>query len=160
MKKHSSILSERSIIFPTYLLRDYYKELVAVQNQYEGGIYSMESALFINQFIPSVPVKFHLSFAMKYRKNRLFRHNVDYYYVLDEYSGIGLKHEETAFGDVLYYYDLERTLIDIFCRDIFNAYRYLDLFFHYRDYPKKDMKKLKEYAYSLNVIDELPFYFS
>lgn len=157
MKTHSSLVSDRSIKVSPKMNREYYDELYAVQSLYEGSIFSMETALYINMFIPVIPKKFHLSFAYYYKKNYKFRNHMEFYYVLDEKVNIGLKHGLTAYGHEIYYYDLERSLCDILSRDINNMYRYFDLFYQYQHYPYKDVKRLSCYADMLNLTEEIAY---
>lgn len=138
--------------------KEYYDELYAIQSLYKGSIFSMETALYINMFIPNIPMRYHLSYPVYYKKFQKNLNQIEVYYVLDEQVNIGLKQGVTAFGHGIYYYDIERSLCDILTRDIQNIVSYFELFYQYQRYPFKDVKKLSCYAEMLNLKNEISYF--
>lgn len=102
--------SERGV----YILPEVWDdEMFNIQQKYRKGIYSLDTALFLNNLTDRTPNKFQMTFPISYNIGNIDRSRVVANRVKEEWHEVGVTIAQTPGGNTVRCYNNERTLCDI-----------------------------------------------
>jgi predicted transcriptional regulator of viral defense system len=97
-----------------YLSPDAFEDrLYRLQQRCRSGIYSHETALFMNDLSDREPMITMMTVQSGYNPHRLIDEPIKLFYIKRELHGLGETTMTTAFGREVHCYDRERTLCDM-----------------------------------------------
>jgi predicted transcriptional regulator of viral defense system len=148
--------SERGIyIIPTFLD----DEMFNLQMRFKRGIFSHETALFLQNLTDRTPIKYAMTFPLSYNTSALDMQNVTYYRVKDEFYEIGIIRAISPSGNPIHIYNAERTLCDILKgRSKTDIQVVSDAFKKYVRLDKKNIPLLSDYSKIFRVENRLRSY--
>jgi len=133
--------------------------LFVLQYRNKKIIFSHETALYLHGFAeyePSVP---SVTVERGYNASHLKKQNVQVHTSAEQLYDLGVIEKETASGNIVRVYDLDRTICDILK---YRKYMETQLFTSaLKDYfrsPDKNLIRLMEYAKALNLEEEVRRY--
>ncbi|MGM0110137.1 hypothetical protein IGI52_000433 [Enterococcus sp. DIV0187] len=133
-------------------------ELFLQQSRFSRGIFSFETALDIHKLTENMPAAIHLTFPKGYNVSRevMRAQNLKFHFVSKEVFELG-KIEGRSFQDnLIYLYDKERTLCDIWSSRFSMAYDFkLAALKNYMLSEDKDPGKLSLYMNQLPVSTDM-----
>lgn len=143
-----------------YTLPDSFEdEFVNYQAKYKRGIYSLETALFLNGLTDRTPAKFHMTFPGTYNLTNPKKDGIICHSVKGEVYELGEQNILTPGGHFVLAYDPERTLCDILkSRNNVSKDIVTSAFKQYTSSPNKNIPLLSEYAKRLGVEKSLRNY--
>ncbi len=134
-------------------------EFVNIQNRYRQGIFSLDTALFLNNITDRTPNKFCMTFPGTYnltnpKKEGILCHNVKI-----PFYKIGIKFIKTPAGNKVRAYNKERTLCDILRkRNNIDIQSITGAFKKYVSLKDKNIPLLSKYAKIFNVENKIRSY--
>lgn len=132
-----------------------------IQQRFQKGIISYDSALAIHGLSNIMPEKIHVSFPQGYhlKKKVLEELPIMPHYVKEEYYVLGIATAESAMGNQLRVYNKERTLCDIWnpWSRITEEYRF-EAVKEYMESKDRDIPKLLDYMDKLPIKRSLQDY--
>lgn len=143
-----------------YILPDRFEdELFNLQTRYKKGIFSHETALFLQDLSDRTPIKFSMTFPLNYNTTTIKSENVSCYRVKIEYHQIGLITVQSPNGNPIRIYNPERTLCDILKgRSHTDIQVVTDAFKRYARWDKKNIPLLSEYSKLFRVEKKIRSY--
>lgn len=88
-------------------------ELFNLQARYKKGIFSGETALFLNDLTDRTPNRFQMTFPLNYNTTNLKEENVKCIRIKENLYDLGVVDIRTPGGNIVKAYGVERTLCDI-----------------------------------------------
>ena len=148
--------SERGVyIIPTV----FDDEMLNLQMRFKRGIFSHETALFLLDLTDRTPIKYSMTFPLRYNTTALKSENVIYYRVKEDLYELGIINAKSPGGNSIRVYNTERTLCDILkgrsCTDIGIV---TDAFKRYASLDQKNIPMLSNYAKLFRVEKKLRSY--
>ena len=145
--------SERGVyILPT----TFDDEMFNLQSRYKKGIFSHATALFLLDLTDRTPIKYSMTFPLRYNISALKTENVKCYRVKDELYELGVITGKTPGGNAVRLYNAERTLCDILKgRSNVEIQIVVEAFKRYAKLDKKDIPRLSDYAKLMRVEKKL-----
>lgn len=132
-----------------------------LQQRFEKGILSHESALALHDLSNVLPEKVHFSFPQGYHLNKkvLEETPIDAHYVKAEYHLLGMIYVKSVLGNELRMYNKERTLCDVWnpWSRTLSEYK-IEAVKNYMQMKDRDIPKLLKYMNYLPVDKELDSY--
>ena len=132
-----------------------------LQQRFEKGILSYESALALHDLSNVLPEKVHFSFPQGYHLNKkvLEEIPIDAHYVKAEYHLLGMIYVKSVLGNELRMYNKERTLCDVWnpWSRTLSEYK-IEAVKNYMQMKDRDIPKLLKYMNYLPVDKELDSY--
>lgn len=127
-------------------------EFVSLQNRYKRGVFSLETALFLNNLTDRTPNKFNMTFPCSYNltspKNAGILCNSSY----GQLYSLGKTEINTPGGNIVKVYNAERTLCDILKpRNHTDIQIITDAFKQYTLRKDRNIPMLSDYARLLKV---------
>ncbi len=148
--------SERGVYTIPTVFED---EMFNLQMRFKRGIFSHETALFLMNLTDRTPIKFIMTFPLKYNTSALNSENVKYYRVKDELYRIGIITINSSNGNPVQIYNAERTLCDILRSRSYTDIQIIsDAFKRYTSLEKKDIPLLSGYSKLFHVEKKLRSY--
>lgn len=134
-------------------------EMYNLQIQFKRGIFSGETALFLNDLTDRTPNRYQMTFPIGYNVTSLKNKNVRAIRTKEEFYGLGIITVLTPAGNPVKTYNREKTLCDIL-RGISNTDIQIvsGAFKQYAKSAKKNIPLLSEYAKMLRVEKRLRSY--
>ena len=141
--------SERGVyILPT----TFDDEMFNLQSRYKKGVFSHGTALFLMGLTDRTPIKYSMTFPLKYNVSALKKENIEYYRVKDDLYELGVINGKTPNGNTVKLYNTERTLSDILKgRSKTEIQIVAEAFKRYAKLDRKDIPRLSEYAKLMRV---------
>ena len=134
-------------------------EFVNIQNRFKRGVYSLETALFLNDMTDRTPSKFHMTFPATYNLSGPKQYGVLCSSVKEPFYCLGIVSLTTPGGNKVRSYSAERTLCDILkTRNHTDVQIVTDAFKRYTKSKVMNIPLLSEYASQLNVEGKLRSY--
>lgn len=134
-------------------------ELFNLQTRFKKGIFSGETALFLQDLTDRTPVKYQMTFPMGYNTTTLRSANVKGSRVKDELYEIGTCEIQTPGGNTVKSYGIERTLCDILKGSSHTDIQIVsEAFKRYAKSEHQNIPLLSEYAKMLRVEKKLRSY--
>lgn len=132
------------------------------QSRCRKGIYSHESALYLNNLIKQEPKIYNITIVSHYNTRIITNEECKYYYLKEDMVDVGKTEIYTKDNNLVVSYDTERGLLDlVILRKKANKNVEYDKIIHYfKLYLKskqKNIQKLYEYAQKLDVVQELEY---
>ncbi len=122
-----------------------------LQQRYERGIYSHETALYLLGYSDRAPIKYTMTFPKGYNSPSIKEKNINIKRSINENYFIGVIELKSPCGNIIHVYDLEKTLCDIL-RGNNNDIQIINAAMKkYAASKNKDLNKLMEYAEKLHV---------
>lgn len=139
-----------------YILPDGdYDEYYFLQKRSKVAIFSYLSALYLHQFSDLIPEKMEITVYKGYNVHRL-KGNVKVHYVTRSLHHLGVTECETAFGNKVKTYDLERTICDLVKnRQEIEAELFAKTINKYVRDENKDLHKLYDYSKKMNIYEKV-----
>ena len=134
-------------------------EMYNLQVQFKRGIFSGETALFLNDLTDRTPNRYQMTFPIGYNVTSLKNENVKAIRTKEEFYGLGIITVLTPSGNPVRAYSREKTLCDIL-RGISNTDIQIvsEAFKQYARSKEKNIPLLSEYAKILRVEKRLRSY--
>lgn len=126
-------------------------EIYLLQQKFERGIFSHETALYLHGFTDRTPAKFTMTFPHGYSTPLLEKEPIHTKRVIKEKYGIGIVEVETPCNNKVRVYDIERTLCDIVKGQGCDIQIVNDAMKRYARMSGRDIQKLMEYAEIMRV---------
>ena len=145
--------SERGVYIVPTVFND---EMLNLQTRYKRGIFSHETALFLLDLTDRTPIKYSMTFPLKYNTTALNSENVKYYHVKVELYDLGIIDAKSPGGNLIRCYNAERTLCDILKgRSNTDIQVVTDAFKRYTRLDNKDIPQLSKFAKLFRVEKKL-----
>ena len=163
---HRGILKKlvnNSIVHPVgrgiYVQNDVWEDdFYLLQRKYERGIYSHDTALYLLGYSDRTPVKYTMTFPKGYNAPSLKNENVIIKRVILENYNFGKAEIESPSGNLIYVYDLERSLCDMLRGNSGDIEIINEAMKRYVKSKNKDINKLLKYADQLHVKTKVQHY--
>ncbi len=163
---HRGILKKlvnNSIVHPVgrgiYVQNDVWEDdFYLLQRKYERGIYSHDTALYLLGYSDRTPAKYTMTFPKGYNAPSLKNENVIIKRVILENYNFGKAEIESPSGNLIYVYDLERSLCDMLRGNSGDIEIINEAMKHYVKSKNKDINKLLKYADQLHVKTKVQHY--
>ena len=121
--------------------------MFSLQIRFKKGIYSHETALFLNDLTDRTPIRYTMTFPAGYNTTSVKNANVITYYSIKDRYEIGITTMTTPFGSQVKVYNEERTLCDLLQKRSNTDLQILTQSIkQYMQQTKKDIPLLSEYA--------------
>ncbi|MFV0528957.1 MAG: AbiEi antitoxin N-terminal domain-containing protein [Lachnospiraceae bacterium] len=134
-------------------------EMYQLQIRYKKGIFSGETALFLSDLTDRTPIRFHMTFPLKYNIGVLKKENVKCNRTKPEWYELGVIRLKTPAGNLVNAYCMEKTLCDILrIQNDVDIQVVSDAFKRYAKRLDKNIPLLSEYAENLHVEKRLRAY--
>ncbi len=136
-------------------------ELALISYNSEKVVFSHHTALFLHGFSDRTPNTFHFSVPQGYNishiKNKV--KNIIVHYKKKEHFDLGITTAQTALGNEVKCYDMERTICDIIAdRDSVDKQIFVDAVNVYFRSKQKNIRKLVKYSRILGLENEIRKY--
>lgn len=125
------------------------------------GIFSYDSALYLQKLSNRVPEMFHMTIFYDYKVTGVREKNskIVLHYVSSDILALGKTKVRTAFGAEVYSYDPERTILDIIKdKDKLDSQTFTDALKFYFESKNKNLLKLSKYAKTMGLSKNLSVY--
>ena len=163
---HRGILKKlvnNSIVHPVgrgiYVQNDVWEDdFYLLQRKYERGIYSHDTALYLLGYSDRTPAKYTMTFPKGYNAPSLKNENVIIKRVILENYNFGKAEIESPSGNLIYVYDLERSLCDMLRGNSGDIEIINESMKRYVKSKNKDINKLLKYANQLHVKTKVQHY--
>jgi predicted transcriptional regulator of viral defense system len=163
---HRGILKKlvnNSIVHPVgrglYVQNDAWEDdFYLLQRKYERGIYSHDTALYLLGYSDRTPAKYTMTFPKGYNAPSLKNENVIIKRVILENYNFGKVEIESPSGNLIYIYDLERSLCDMLRGNSGDIEIINEAMKRYVKSKNKDINKLLKYADQLHVKTKVQHY--
>ena len=134
-------------------------EMYNLQIRFKRGIFSHETALFLLGLSDRTPIKYSMTFPLKYNTTTVDSSKVKYYRFKDDFYKLGIISIPSPNGNMVKTYNSERTLCDILRTTGKTDIQIVtDAFKIYTRMGKKDIPLLSEYAKLFRVDKKLRSY--
>ncbi len=134
-------------------------EFVNIQNRYKRGIYSLDTALFLNGLADRTPLKFNMAFPSTYNLSNPRKDGLLCKGLKEPYYSLGVTDLITPGGNTVRAYCAEKTLCDILKPvNHVDVQVITDAFRQYVSRKEKNIPLLSEYARILKVENKLRSY--
>ncbi len=134
-------------------------ELYNLQVRFKRGIFSGETALFLNDFTDRTPNRFQMTFPLNYNTTALKGENIKVFRVKKELYELGVIIVSTPAGNPVRVYGIERTICDILKgRSNTDIQIVSEAFKRYAKTANKNIPLLSEYAKKMRVEKRLRAY--
>ncbi len=125
---------------------------LAAQHRFSRGVFSDETALFLHGMTDRAPFSLTMTFPRGYNSTPVREAGIVCRTCADEVLELGLVELTTQHGNIVRAYDLERTLCDLVRgQGTVDSQIVIPAMRAYVKSPKRDVKKLVEYACRLGV---------
>lgn len=142
-----------------YLKKDAWEDdLFLLQQIYNKGVFSHETALYLLGFSDRVPAKYSMTFPHGYHATSLTENPVIVRHTIKDIYDLGMTEITSMFGNQIRVYDLEKTLCDLLRGNNINIELVTDAMKRYARYPERDLQKLMTYAKQLRVAPKVRRY--
>jgi len=134
-------------------------ELFDLQTEYNAGIYSYETSLYLHKMLERVPFSWTMSFKGKYHSEKLKERGVQIKLVIPELYEDGIVECLTPGNHTVKTYCIERTLCEILRPQAMTDIQIIS--FAYKEYAKRSEKNLPllmRYAKLFNVENKVRSY--
>lgn len=122
-------------------------------------IYSHETALYLHDLTDRDPLNYSATVYRGYNSKKLKELGFDLYYTKEEWYPLGKTTVETAFGNEVRVYTMERTLCDIVrVKSRMDNSVVISAFQAYTKRKDKDLNKLMEYAKTFKTTKQIRQY--
>ena len=163
---HRGILKKlvnNSIVHPVgrgiYVQNDVWEDdFYLLQRKYERGIYSHDTALYLLGYSDRTPARYTMTFPKGYNAPSLKNENVIIKRVILENFNFGKAEIVSPSGNLIYVYDLERSLCDMLRGNSGDIEIINKAMKHYVKSKNKDINKLLKYADQLHVKTKVQHY--
>ena len=116
------------------------------------AVFSHESALFFHDLTDREPTSYSITVKTGYNPTNLQADGVKVYTIKKELHNIGLRTMNTIFGNLVFVYDVERTICDLIrSRNEIEMQTYQQAIKQYVMCKNKDLRKLIHYASMFHV---------
>ena len=134
---------------------DNYDELYFFQLQNKVCIYSYQTALYLHDLTERLPFFDEVTVYQGYNSWRI-KDKVKVHQIKKEWYKIGRTEVKTEMGNLVYAYDMERTMCDL-VRDRKNQGPeiFSKAWHYYMQKESKNVRKLREYADTFNISDKI-----
>lgn len=97
-----------------YVLPDFLEdEMFILQRKYPAAIFSHETALFLHECSDRAPFMHSITVPSGYKVTRSLAEKSKVYYIRNEFHSLGLIEGNSAMGNSIHLYDVERSLCDL-----------------------------------------------
>ena len=134
-------------------------EMYQLQIRYKKGVFSGETALFLSDLTDRTPIRFQMTFPLKYNISALKRENVKCNRTKLEWYELGVIQLKTPGGNFVSAYSMEKTLCDILrTQNDVDIQVVSEAFKRYSKRLDKNIPLLSEYAKNLHVENRVRAY--
>lgn len=133
--------------------------MYVVSRRNKKAVLSHQSALYLNDLIPSNPLRIALTVPADYMRAHIDPKNYDVYRCKEDYISVGRVQMLTKLGNPVIAYDRERAVLDAI-RELKRAHRYEDelavsraIRLYFQNDEFRDLPKLYQYADIFNCRD-------
>lgn len=135
-----------------YMCSDMWEdEIFLVQQRYQKGIYSHDTALYLHNYSDRTPAKYTMTFPINYHSPSLESEPLIIHRTIRKNYELGLTEIQSPSGNMLKVYDLERTLCDIVRGSGCDIQIITDAMKRYAAAKNRNINKLIQYAEQLRV---------
>lgn len=135
-----------------YMCSDMWEdEIFLVQQRYQKGIYSHDTALYLHNYSDRTPAKYTMTFPINYHSTSLESEPLIIHRTIRKNYELGLTEIQSPSGNMLKVYDLERTLCDIVRGSGCDIQIITDAMKRYAAAKNRNINKLIQYAEQLRV---------
>ncbi|MDH6364528.1 hypothetical protein M2139_001481 [Enterococcus sp. PF1-24] len=138
-------------LLPESLEDDY----LAIQSQYNRGVFSHESALNLYGYTTDNPFYYYMTFPRGYHSKQFKKSLIRPTYIDEKYYSIGLIETESWHGNKVLAYDKERTILDMLVSSHAHPYVVEEMLEEYAWEERKNLDNLYKYAELLNRQEQL-----
>lgn len=138
-----------------YCHKDYTSDTMKIyQKMNNKMIYSNETALYLHDLVDRYPMVYTATTISGYHLRE--KENLKLYYVKEELWDIGKMEIKDPWGNMLYVYDMERTICDIIKNQKkIELQVYLQAIKNYFQKKDKNLRKLARYAKKMGIQDKV-----
>lgn len=134
-------------------------DMYNLQVRFKRGVFSCETALFLNDLTDRTPNKYYMTFPIGYNVTSLKDENVKAFRTKQEFYELGIITAKTTIGNPVKVYNAEKTLCDILRKkNNVDIQVVADAFKQYAKRNKKNIPLLSEYAKIMRVEKKLRSY--
>ena len=134
-------------------------EFVNLQNRFKKGIFSLETALFLNDLTDRTPIQFHMIFPSTYNLSNPKKEGILCSGAKEPYYTLGISMLKTPGGNIVRGYSAERSICDILKpRNHTDIQIITDAIKKYVFRKEKNIPLLSKYAIILGVETRLRTY--
>lgn len=134
-------------------------EMYHLQVRYKKGIFSGETALYLQDLTDRTPTSFQMTFPNSYNLTNVKRENIKCNRVIQKLYELGVIEVKTPSGNLVRSYNMERTLCDLLRKQSDTDIQVVsDAFKRYTKRNDKNIPLLSEYAKKLRVEAKLRSY--
>lgn len=134
-------------------------EMYQLQIRYKKGVFSGETALFLSDLTDRTPLRFQMTFPLKYNVSAVKKDNVKGNRTKPEWYELGVIQLKTPGGNFVSAYSMEKTLCDILrSQNGVDIQVVSEAFKRYAKRVDKNIPLLSEYAKNLHVEKRLRAY--
>ncbi len=126
-------------------------ELYIIQNRFSKGIYSHDTALYLQGYSDRTPSRYDMTFPQGYNSRKLSEYNLNVRHVKEENYQLGITELLSPMGNTIKVYNIERSLCDILRGSGSNIEIINSAMKQYAGSKEKDVPRLLEYATQLRV---------
>lgn len=135
-----------------YMCSDMWEdEIFLVQQRYQKGIYSHDTALYLHNYSDRTPAKYTMTFPINYHSPSWEFEPLIIHRTIRKNYELGLTEIQSPSGNMLKVYDLERTLCDIVRGSGCDIQIITDAMKRYAAAKNRNINKLIQYAEQLRV---------
>lgn len=148
------------IVNGQYILNDELNdEMLSLQIRSKLIIFSHESALFLNGISERTPFEHTVTIPTSKTLSRSIDEQCKIYYIKDELWELGKTQMPTTMGNLVWTYDMDRTICDIIrSRRRIADETFISSLKQYAISPKKNLAKLSLYADKMGVLQQVRKY--
>ena len=134
-------------------------EFLNLQSRFKKGIFSLDSALYLNGLTDRTPNQFHMSFPISYNLTNPKKEGIICSSVCNNLYNIGITNIKTPSGNIVKSYNAERTLCEILKpRNKSDIQIITSAFKEYVSSKNKNIPLLSEYAKIFKVEEKIRSY--
>lgn len=141
------------------LLNSWEDEFINLQLRFKKGVFSHETALFLHDLTDRTPLDFHMTFPTSYNLTMAKKHNIRCHQSKLENYCNGIITIKNPSDNEVKVYCVEKTLCDILTKRSKTDIQIITAAFKiYKDFNKKNIPLLSQYAKELHVEDKVRSY--
>ena len=134
-------------------------EMLSLQMRSKLIIFSHESALFLNKISDRVPFEHTVTIPSSKTFSRSISEECKIYYIKDELHELGKVQLHTTIGNLVWAYDIDRTVCDIIrSRSRIADETFLSALKMYATSPHKNLSNLSLYASKIGILRQIRKY--
>lgn len=132
-----------------------YDEYYFFSQRHQVPIFSYLSSLYLHKFTDIIPQEMEVTVYKGYN-NPNFKDYIKVHFVPKDHYELGKTTLETAYGNTVRVYDIERTICDLIkSRNEIDSELFSKTLISYASYKNKNLNKLYEYSKKMNIFEKV-----